>query len=249
MSAETRISVVLASYNGGRYIGEQLHSLLACMADCDEIVVSDDASTDDTLDVVRAIDDSRVRVLSFSERVGYQRNFERAIHAARGRFIFFSDQDDVCLPERIPLSLDALHRFACVCADATVVDDKLSLLSSSYFAWRKAGNFSALQLFAHPAVIGATMACSREFLAQSLPLPAGVPHDHWLSVIAATEGQLGVIRQPVILYRRHASTASLTGLTGARRPISTVARERLRLLVAIARHSLLRRASHIRVSR
>lgn len=238
MSGDIRISVVLASYNGGRYIGAQLRSLLAGMADCDEIVVSDDASTDDTLDVVRAIGDSRVRVLPFKERVGYQRNFERAIREARGRYIFFSDQDDICLPERIPLSLNALQRSSFVCADATVVDEELNPLSSSYFAWRKVGNFGALQLFVHPDVVGATMACSKEFLTKALPLPVGVPHDQWLSVLAAAKGQLGVIRQPVILYRRHASVTSLSGLTGVRRSITIVARERFRLLAALAQHSL-----------
>ena len=230
---------MLASYNGAPYIEAQLRSLLAGMGASDEIVVSDDASTDDTLEVVRSVGDARIRVLPFSERVGYQQNFERAIREARGRYVFFSDQDDVCLTERIPLSLNALRQSACVCGDATVVDERLDTIASSYFAWRSAKNFGAWHLFAYPAAIGATMACRRDFLTQALPLPSGVPHDQWLSVLAAATGQLAVIRQPVILYRRHATVASLTGMTGARRSICTVVRERLRLLVAIVRHALL----------
>jgi glycosyltransferase involved in cell wall biosynthesis len=238
MIADIRISVVLAAYNGEPYIEQQLRSLLAGLDEYDEIVLADDASSDRTVDIVRGLGEPRIRLLTFNTRVGYQRNFERAIHSARGHYIFFSDQDDVCLPARVPLSLAALKDHECVCGDAIVVDAQLNELQPSYFAWREAGDFTPLHLFARPSVIGATIACTRGFVAKALPLPARIPHDHWLSLLAAARGQLHVIRQPLILYRRHTAVASITGLVGRRRSLLTICAERSRLLMALARRAI-----------
>lgn len=236
MIVEPRISVVLASCNGAAYISEQLASLLDALSDDDEIVVCDDASEDDTVSVVRSIGDPRIKVHAFGERVGYQRNFERAIRASRGRFIFFSDQDDHCLPERIPVSLNALNRAPCVCGDAELTDSEMRMLAPSYFKLRGARSFGALHLLLRPEIIGATMACRREFLIDAIPFPKDVPHDQWLSVLAASRGQLAVVAQPFIRYRRHRNTASLTGVESRRRSLSTVLLERWCLLTALLLH-------------
>lgn len=232
MVEDIRVSVVLASYNGAQYIKAQLTSLLAVLGDRDELVVSDDGSNDGTQAIVLGIADARVRLVPGDARLGYQKNFARAISFARGQYILFSDQDDICLPNRIALSLQALQSKQCVFADAMLVDDVLRPTAISYFASRGAKVFSAVRLFAKPAAIGATMACTREFVMGALPFPSGVPHDQWLSVLAALRGELDVIREPVILYRRHASTASVTG-HAIKRPISVVLKERLLLLKAL----------------
>lgn len=233
MNDAIRISVVLASCNGAAFIGEQLRSLLDSLDQSDEIVVADDASTDDTAAVAARLGDPRIRVLRFEQRVGYQKNFERAIAAARGRFIFFSDQDDRCLPERVAMSLDALAQHACVCGDAIVADAQLNPTASSFFEMRGARSFSALGMLLRPAAIGATMACRRSFLDTALPFPDEVPHDHWMSVLAASRRQLAVVRRPFILYRRHVGVASPTGLARPRRRLRVIARERWRLVLAL----------------
>lgn len=235
MTRPVRISVVLAAFNGEAWIGAQLRSWLDMLSVEDEVVVSDDASTDATLARVREFDDPRVRILASTERVGYQRNFERAIAAATGRFVLFSDQDDVCLPARVSATLAALQTRACVCGDARVVDAQLSTLSPSFFADRAALGFSTPALLARPAVIGATMGCRAEFLRRCLPFPAGVPHDQWLSVVAASCGELAVVREPFILYRRHAATASPTAQGGRGRPLGRILRERAALVRALLR--------------
>jgi glycosyltransferase involved in cell wall biosynthesis len=235
-SSATRVSIVLASFNGAQFIEEQIRSLLPFLDANDELVISDDASTDGTAAVARSISDSRIRVLDNCERVGYQANFERAIRASAGQFIFFSDQDDRCLPKRISESLAALGKHAVVFGDATLVDSNMNLVNESYFSARPIRSMSSASLFIRPVVIGATMACRREFLLDVMPFPKGVPHDHWISVLAAFAGQLGVVRQPFILYRRHASAASSTGMADAKRPIHTIAVERWRLLRAAIKY-------------
>lgn len=229
----TRISFVVATYNGASHVEQQLASILTALGQADEIVVSDDGSADDTVARVCAIGDPRIRVLAGGERLGYQANFARAIFAASGDYVFFSDQDDVCLSARVPLSLAALTTAPCVCGDAVVVDKSLSVLHASYFAQRRA-KFGPGWLIARPAVIGATMACRRDFLLAHLPFPCGVPHDMWLAVQAALHGQLAVIREPLILYRRHGAALSATG-SASTRPIVARVRERVLLMQALAR--------------
>lgn len=238
--SQIRISFVLASYNGAAFIEEQLASILALLGEDDEVVISDDGSTDGTRDRIRAFDDPRIRLLPVGKRLGYQENFACAIAGSRGAYVFFSDQDDICLPARVPLSLAALQRSACVCGDATVVDATLSTLHESHFAHRRA-RFGLGWLIARPAVIGATLACNRDFLLANLPFPQGVPHDLWLSIQAIRQDQLAVVRQPFILYRRHRDAVSSTSAASSR-PMLTRFMERCRLIRAMMRS--LKQARH-----
>lgn len=233
--SEVRISFVLASYNGAAFIEEQLTSILAMLDQSDEIILSDDGSSDATLERARTLDDRRIRILPPGERLGYQGNFARAIAASRGDYVFFSDQDDICLPNRVPISLVALRQSACVCGDATVVDETLAVLHTSHFSLRRA-RFGVGWLIARPAVIGATLACRRDFLLANLPFPEGVPHDLWLSVQAARQNQLAVAREPFILYRRHKDVVSSTS-AASHRPLWDRLVERCRLVRAMMRQS------------
>jgi glycosyltransferase involved in cell wall biosynthesis len=228
-------SVVLASYQGERFIGEQLDSILPQLAAEDEIVVSDDASTDRTFEVITRRADARIRVLSNHVRVGYIANFQRAIESCRGDTVFFSDQDDIWLPNKVAMLDIALRTAKCAASDATVVDDRLGILHRSYFELRGTRRFTCLSIYLKPPIIGATLACRRDYLETLLPLPAGVPHDFWLTFNAACDNVLEVLRMPLILYRRHAGAHSTTA-TSRRRPVATVAAERVRLLGAVLRH-------------
>jgi hypothetical protein len=231
---------VLASYNGAIYIKSQLNSLLENLSEKDEIIVSDDASTDATRSVVNSIQDNRIILLPQGMRLGYQGNFQRAISFSSGQYIFFSDQDDICLPERVPLSLEALRHHSCVFSDAKVVDQSLNILGNSYFAIRNPIGFGAVGLFLRPSAIGATIACSRDFIEHALPFPKGVAHDHWLSVLAAARGELTVCSNPFILYRRHSSAVSST-TARSRRSINEILVERILLAFSVVKRIIYRK--------
>lgn len=230
-------SVVLASYQGERFIGEQLDSILPQLAPQDEIVVSDDVSTDRTIEMIAQRNDARIRVLTHARRVGYIANFQRAIDACRGDTVFFCDQDDIWLPNKVEKLDAALRTGGCAASDAIVVDDRLETLHHSYFEWRGTRRFSRLSIYLKPAIIGATVACRRAYLATLLPFPAAVPHDFWLTFNAACDNTLVVLRIPLILYRRHAHAHSISA-TDRRRTMTTIAAERLRLISAMLRHRL-----------
>ncbi len=239
-------SVVLASHNGERFIGDQIDSILSQLGPEDEIIVSDDASGDRTLAIVADRSDARVRVLAHPTRLGYVGNFQRALEHCRGEHIYFSDQDDIWLPDKVAALSAALRRCAVAASDAVVVDEQLATMHDSWFALRDATRFTAWSLFLKPAVIGATMACRRSYLQSLLPLPAGVPHDFWLSLNAMLDETLEVVRRPLILYRRHVAALSVSA-TDHRRRAGTIAAERVRLATALLRRRLLqqRRAGRL----
>jgi cellulose synthase/poly-beta-1,6-N-acetylglucosamine synthase-like glycosyltransferase len=221
-------SVVLAAYNGEQFIGAQLDSIMTQLAHDDEVIVSDDASVDRTVLTVLGRHDPRIRVINNSDTVGYIKNFQRAISCARGEYIIFSDQDDVWLPNKLTSICSALDRNACVVSDAIVVDKDLNELHASFFKLRQAFEFSFSAVFLKPCFIGATMACRKTYLDTLLPFPPNVPHDFWITLNATWDRDLEVILDPLILYRRHSSTASVSA-TDQKRTLTTIFLERFRL--------------------
>lgn len=230
-------SIALASYQGEKFIGDQLDSILPQLGAEDEVVISDDASTDRTFEVVAQRDDPRVRVLAHRSRVGYVANFQRALEGCRGDDIYFADQDDVWMPDKVATISGALRRCAVVASDAIVVNEELQKLHDSWFALRGATRFEAWPVYLKPSIIGATMACRRTWLQSRLPFPAGVPHDFWLSLNGILDDTLEVIPRPLILYRRHGHAHSVSA-TDQRRQPGTILAERLRLAAALLRHRL-----------
>jgi glycosyltransferase involved in cell wall biosynthesis len=225
-------SVVLATFDGERFIDAQLDSIIPQLASDDEVIISDDASSDGTIRSVKRRNDSRIRVICNSNRVGYVKNFERAISFARGEYILFSDQDDVWLPNKITTVCLALDRKACVVSDAIVVDKDLRELHASFFKLRRATDFSFAAIFLRPCFIGATMACRRSYLNRLVPFPPNVPHDFWITLNALWDHDLEVLMDPLILYRRHSSSASVSA-TALKRPFATILMERVRISKAM----------------
>lgn len=202
------ISVCLATYNGGAYVEEQLRSVLAQLGPEDEVVVSDDGSTDDTLAVITRLADFRLRVLEGSGKLGVIKNFERALLAARGETIFLCDQDDVWLPGKVDGCLAALADYPLVVTDCAVVDGKLNLLSPSFFRMRNSGSGLLHNLWKN-SYLGCCMAFRRDLLKVALPFPNRIPmHDMWLGMIAEIYGGACFVPKQLLLYRRHGENAS-----------------------------------------
>lgn len=218
------ISVALCTYDGERFVREQLESIANQTLPASEVVISDDGSTDGTVAVVTAFiaDYSGPTVfrIAFTERAGGVRaNFERAIEACKGDLIALSDQDDVWREDRLEVESGAFASRAdllAVHADARIVDGKgeptgATLLGSLYVG---AGERESIHrgrgidvLIRRNVATGATMMFTRELLASALPLAPNWVHDEWLAIIAASIGGLDVIESPVIDYRVHGANA------------------------------------------
>ena len=209
------ISVCMATYNGSKYIEEQIQSILKQIGDHDEIIISDDGSKDDTLLIIKAINDPRIKVFINKGIHGFTHNFENALSKASGDIIFLSDQDDIWLDNKVQKVSDALERVDFVTHDCVTVDSNLNILSESRFKdFNIQGGFWKHMLKSR--YLGCCMAFRRNVLDVSLPFPVRddlVEHDIWIAAVAFRYFSYSLIDEPLIYYRRHDTNASEGGFT------------------------------------
>ncbi|MCD8291094.1 MAG: glycosyltransferase, partial [Prevotella sp.] len=96
-----KVSVCIATYNGEKYIEEQIRSILSQLSDNDEVIISDDGSHDQTLSLIQSIGDKRIKIFQNEGRHGFKYNFENTLKKVQGDYIFLCDQDDVWLPNKV----------------------------------------------------------------------------------------------------------------------------------------------------
>lgn len=239
-----RASVCMATYNGVRFMDEQLNSILFQLRPGDELVICDDCSTDGTRERLARIDDPRVRVIYNERNLGHIRNFEKCLQTCRGDIIFLSDQDDVWAPEKIEHYRSLFRdnpRVSMVASDFSMIDSQGKSIGESValglYPWRsRAGR--VLGIFAgRLPYFGCTMAMRREILGLSLPIPEGVEaHDVWIALVCNTTGQVRHVGRPLVARRIHG--ANLTPIK--RRTLSVILRSRSRLLRAYVRFCIAR---------
>lgn len=206
MPAEPLISVALCTYNGERYLREQLNSLLAQSYSNMEIIAVDDASTDRTVEVLREYErrDARLRVIVNSSNVGFIRNFERAISLCNGPLIAPCDQDDIWLADKLRTLARTIGDRSMVFSDSELIDaDGRSLhLSMSEF-WMMQDLHDPVAFVLTNCVSGHAMMFRRELLDEQPQLPADVFHDWWLAVRATARDGIVYCPDRLVLYRQH----------------------------------------------
>ena len=201
------ISVCIASYNGEKYIKAQLQSILKQLGDDDEIIISDDKSIDKTRSIIQSFCDSRISLID-GPQLGAMKNFENALLHSKGEYIFLSDQDDVWLDDKVSLMLANLERFDLVLSDCRVVDSNLNVINPSYFSVLRPRT-GVVNNIIRNHYLGCCMAFKRSVLKYALPFPNNViMHDIWIGLCADAFGKVGIINQPLMLYRRHDNTVS-----------------------------------------
>lgn len=207
---EIRISVCLACYNGERYISEQVSSILSQLGPQDELIISDDGSTDNTLSEVESIADSRIRIYENTGTHGVNGNFENALRHAEGEYIFLSDQDDVWLDGKVDGCLEALSRSCCVVHDAYITDGNLRTECTFFQTFNCHAGF--VHNWIRNGYLGCAMAFRKDVLKEVLPIPRDLPvwHDIWIGSICALKYNVEFIPIKGILFRRHSDTTSIT---------------------------------------
>jgi len=212
-----KISVALATHNGARFITGLLESILTQQQLPTELIVCDDASTDETVAILKAfseISPFEVKIFHNPARLGASQNFSRAISLCTCDVIALADQDDVWMPEKLHQVTQVLTITgrAAVFTDAVVVDHDLTSLG--YTMWgrvrfdrreqRLVENGQALDvLLKHRVVTGATLAFKSSLMESLLPIPSEWPHDEWIALIAAATGGIFPLNKCLIHYRQH----------------------------------------------
>lgn len=238
------ISIAMATYNGERYIREQLDSILAQTIPFDELIICDDASTDTTWDILSeyAANDTRIKIYRNEQNLGFLRNFEKALTLCTGDYIALSDQDDIWLPEHLEMLLNGISDKMLVVGDAEIIDSngrkvnkKLSYCECLDFVPYDDLSKAYFIFFYRNPYQGASMMFRKDMLAKALPLPLSVRyHDVWFSALSCFYGGFNVLEDSVTLYRRHN-----TAVTGKK-----IRRTRIR---AFASHLLRKQALENRV--
>ena len=215
------VQILLASYNGEAYIGNQLESILVQDYQDFEILVSDDGSQDETVQVVRryAHADSRIRLVSEgTSHGGACGNFLSLVEQATAPYIAFCDQDDVWLPDKLSLELEKMHQLEeahgsdvplLVFTDLAVVDEALEVVSPSFMRYSgfDPQRVSLANLLAQNVSPGCVMLANRALYHDALRLPEShediIMHDWWFMLTASALGHLGFVDKATMLYRQH----------------------------------------------
>ena len=208
------ISVCIATYNGGKFIKDELLSIIPQLQENDEIIISDDGSSDDTIAQVESLKDSRIKVFNntrhdSSKKPGWNvaMNFENALTRAKGDYIFLADQDDVWMPNKVNKCLNELCLADLVIHEmALFKGNNLDDLHRNH--WNGRFHFKNYLLL-KGKYYGCSMAFKRNVLDWALPFPNDLLlHDYWIGIMAELCGNVSFIPEPLIKYRLHDNNVS-----------------------------------------
>lgn len=202
-------SVCMATYNGSKYIAKQLESIIPQLGVSDEIIISDDSSTDDTIEIIRAFNDGRIKIFENQKFENPIFNFENAINQSSGSIIVLSDQDDIWHSEKIKYMTEALETSDMVVCDCSFINAQGKVLVDSYFDLVGSGS-GFIKNLQKNTYFGCCMAFNRKLLKKALPFPKDIPmHDIWLGFVADLFFKVSFIPQKLTLYRKHDNNASI----------------------------------------
>lgn len=204
--------VIMATYNGERYVREQVESILAQTVKPSRIIIRDDGSTDKTLTILhdlKAESEINIDIVHDGLNLGYIKNFEKMTEYVASEFVFFSDQDDIWVENKAETVLAIFskqHHANVVFSDAWLINNdmiKLGTLWQHVNFTPASGDIALEKILINNVVTGATMAVRKSFLDAVTPFPPKIPHDYWLASNACALGSLVPVEEKLILYRQH----------------------------------------------
>ena len=221
MGNKLSISIAMCTYNGAKYLSEQLESINKQILLPDELIVCDDGSSDETVDLVKSFaeaSDFPVKLFVNKENLGSTKNFEKAIQLCSGSIIVLTDQDDVWTLDKLSTIEDIFvsqTEIGMIFSDAQMIDDFSNSLDYKLWDYLKFNKKEQALFDLTPEVItslfirknvvaGATMCFRAEFKEDILPIAEGWIHDAWISILLASHTKIRVVDRPLIMYRQHA---------------------------------------------
>lgn len=211
-----QIDVLLATYNGEKYLKEQIDSILNQTYQNIRLIISDDGSNDKTREILKQYEQKEERVIVYeqNENLGCIKNFEFLLQKVENDIYMLSDQDDVWMPEKIEKTYEHLKKEKAdlVFTDLEVVDNELQMIYPSFNDFMKLSrkiekyrNTDKIN-YLYNCVTGCTILSRKKWIEKILPLPTNskyVLHDHWIGLVISLEGKLAYLPEKYIQYRQH----------------------------------------------
>lgn len=203
------VSIVMATYNGERFIEAQIKSILSQTYTNLEIIVVDDVSTDQTYGKLEAYatKDKRIKLFRNDSNLGYVKNFEKGLLLANGSYVAPSDHDDIWFPEKIATLLAAINEATIVYADSVLIDESGNPIGKKLSDIKRLTDFNdCLSFLVGNSAAGHAMLIKTELIQKAVPLAPMIPHDHWLGFVATLYTGIKFIDTPLVYYRQHNSS-------------------------------------------
>jgi glycosyltransferase involved in cell wall biosynthesis len=206
------ISVCMATRNGEKFIRRQLETILVQLGQDDEVVISDDSSSDKTIDIIKGFSDRRIHLSENNTFFSPIFNIENALKKASGEIIVLADQDDIWLRNKGAVIRRELDRTSegikLIVLDGHIVDEHETVVHESIFKYKKSRKGLLKNIYDN-TYMGCCMAFTRDLLKIALPFPRNIPmHDMWLGLLAEVFGKVEFVNEKTIMYRRHGSSAT-----------------------------------------
>jgi glycosyltransferase involved in cell wall biosynthesis len=202
------VSIAMATYNGAAYLKEQLSSILGQTYTNLEIIITDDASSDETLAILRdfAKDHKKIKIFRHRVNKGITATFENSIKNCRGEYIAISDQDDIWELNKIEVLLNAMENEDAICSDSELVDQCGQPLNKRISSLVNLKSFhSGVPFLMGICLPGHTLMMQGDFAKYILPMPLEIMYDRWISFCAAANNGIKYIHLPLVKYRQHSS--------------------------------------------
>ncbi len=217
MSSSDCVRIVLGSYNGEKYLAEQLDSILSGTYQNIHIEISDDGSTDRTLEISQKYVDNnpgRVEIHKNQTNMGYVKNFLYGLKRSKEKYTMFCDQDDIWMPDKVQVTLDKMKRLEQEAGDLPMLvftdamlyngETKEEMGSFHKTSHLDTDKTDLAHLFMENKCIGCTVMVNSHVISYVKEIPEQVRvHDWWLALICASFGKIGYVSKPTLEYRQH----------------------------------------------
>lgn len=211
-----KIDILMATYNGEKYLKQQIDSILNQTFKDFNLIICDDCSNDRTWEILNEYKnkDDRVKIIRNEQNLGYNKNFEKLLGYVKEEYFMLSDQDDFWLPNKVEESYKKItfEKLNLVCSDLEVVDKNLNTIHPSMWEYwpdynikekiKKSKDYRSCLMT--NCITGCTTIINSKMIEKILPLP-GYPiiHDWWIGLVCGSNGKIGYIEKPLIKYRQH----------------------------------------------
>ena len=205
------ISVCIAIRNGERFLKQQVESIIPQLGVNDEIICSDDHSTDRSMEILKSFQDFRIKITKPSSSNNHIKNFEHALKFCSGDYIFLSDHDDIWNENKMETMSHHLRDYDLVLSDCSLIDENNNELASSLFKIQNTRR-GLLKNYLKNTYTGCCMAFRRNVLLKALPFPQTIrAHDQWIGLVAEKHFKVCLLPKVLVKYRRHQNNLSTTG--------------------------------------